>query len=68
MCTPIILLLEGLAVHPKLFRGPLVDRDRRLAQGWFSVRWGTDGFRVLQRREGWESLGYHTTSRAERTT
>jgi hypothetical protein len=25
-----ILLLEGLAVHPKLFRGPLVDR---LAQG-----------------------------------
>jgi hypothetical protein len=30
----VILLLEGLAVHPKLFRGPLVDRDRRLAQGW----------------------------------
>jgi hypothetical protein len=29
----IILLLEGLAVHPKLCRGPLVDRDRRLAQG-----------------------------------
>jgi hypothetical protein len=22
----IILLLEGLAVHPKLFRGPLLDR------------------------------------------
>jgi hypothetical protein len=30
----IILLLEGLMVHPKLFRDPLVDRDRRLAQGW----------------------------------
>jgi hypothetical protein len=29
----IILLLEGLAVHPKSFRGPPVDRDRRLAQG-----------------------------------
>jgi hypothetical protein len=26
-------LLEGLAVHPKLFCIPLVDRDRRLAQG-----------------------------------
>jgi hypothetical protein len=33
----IILLLEGLAVHRKLFRGPLVDRDRRLAQGWYKV-------------------------------
>jgi hypothetical protein len=31
----IIVLLEGLAVHPKLFRGPLVHRDRRLAQGWY---------------------------------
>jgi len=30
-------LLEGLAVHPKLFRGPLVDRDRRLAQGCFML-------------------------------
>jgi hypothetical protein len=30
----IILLLEGLAVHAKLFRGPPVDRDRRLTQGW----------------------------------
>jgi hypothetical protein len=29
----IILLHEELAVHPKLFRGPLVDRDQRLAQG-----------------------------------
>jgi hypothetical protein len=29
----ITLLLEGLAIHPKLFRGPLVDSDRRLAQG-----------------------------------
>jgi hypothetical protein len=31
----IILLLEGLAVHAKLFCDPLVDRDRRLAQGYF---------------------------------
>jgi hypothetical protein len=30
----IILLLEGLAIYQKLFRGQLVDRDRRLAQGW----------------------------------
>jgi hypothetical protein len=30
-------LLEGLAVHPKLFRGPLVDSDRRLAQGYSVV-------------------------------
>jgi hypothetical protein len=30
-----ILLLEGLAVHPKLFGGQLVDRDRHLAQGWY---------------------------------
>jgi hypothetical protein len=30
----IILLLEGLAVHPKLFRGPPVNSDRRLTQGW----------------------------------
>jgi hypothetical protein len=33
MCKPIILLLYGLSVHPKLFRGPLVVRDRS-AQGW----------------------------------
>jgi hypothetical protein len=26
-------MVEVLAVHPKLFRGPLVDRDRRLARG-----------------------------------
>jgi hypothetical protein len=32
-----ILLLEGLAVHPKLFRGRPVDRDRRFAQGWYTV-------------------------------
>jgi hypothetical protein len=35
----IILLHEGLAVHPKLFRGPPVDRDERLAQGWPKGRW-----------------------------
>jgi hypothetical protein len=34
-----ILLLEGLAVHPKLFLRPLVDRDRRLAQGCTVVLW-----------------------------
>jgi hypothetical protein len=35
----IILLFEGLAVHPKLFLDPLVDRDRRLAQGWCNPFW-----------------------------
>jgi hypothetical protein len=35
----IILLCEGLAVHPKLFRGPPVDRDERLAQGWHKGGW-----------------------------
>jgi hypothetical protein len=33
----IILLLEGLTVRPKLFRGPLVDHDRRVAQGWCRI-------------------------------
>jgi hypothetical protein len=32
-----MLLLEGLAVHQKLFRIPLVDRDRRLALGWYKT-------------------------------
>jgi hypothetical protein len=35
----IILLFEVLAVHPKLFLDPLVDRDRRLAQGWCNPFW-----------------------------
>jgi hypothetical protein len=34
MTIYITLLLEGLAVHAKLFRDPLVVRDRRLAQCW----------------------------------
>jgi hypothetical protein len=34
MYRPNILVLEGLAVCEKLFRCPLVDRNRLLAQGW----------------------------------